>query len=215
MTTPIYLETGARRVIAGAIEWPGWARSGKGEEATIEALFAYGPRYAKALPRRLGFTVPARRSALRVKERLEGDATTDFGAPSIAPAADGRRLPEAELVRQTAILRAAWEALGAAAQAAEGAELRKGPRGGGRELDAIVSHVLESDRAYLGRLWAGLRLPSDDATTLHKAILGALGSRARGEPAPATRGKIWSPRYFVRRSAWHALDHAWEIEDRA
>jgi hypothetical protein len=28
-------------------------------------------------------------------------------------------------------------------------------------------------------------------------------------------GKRWLPRYFVRRVAWHALDHAWEIEDRA
>jgi hypothetical protein len=24
----------------------------------------------------------------------------------------------------------------------------------------------------------------------------------------------WTPRFAVRRSAWHALDHAWELEDR-
>jgi hypothetical protein len=27
-------------------------------------------------------------------------------------------------------------------------------------------------------------------------------------------GKRWPPAFFIRRVAWHALDHAWEIEDR-
>ena len=46
--------------------------------------------------------------------------------------------------------------------------------------------------------------------------LGTLEARARGEE-PDEPNKVrsrWGPRYFVRRSAWHALDHAWEIEDR-
>ena len=30
---------------------------------------------------------------------------------------------------------------------------------------------------------------------------------------PPDGGK-WPPRYAARRIAWHALDHAWEIEDR-
>jgi hypothetical protein len=27
-------------------------------------------------------------------------------------------------------------------------------------------------------------------------------------------GAIWSARNYVRRIAWHVLDHAWEIEDK-
>jgi hypothetical protein len=38
-----------------------------------------------------------------------------------------------------------------------------------------------------------------------------------GKPVadPRQTKRPWSPRFFVRRSAWHALDHAWEIEDRS
>jgi hypothetical protein len=48
------------------------------------------------------------------------------------------------------------------------------------------------------------------------AVVAALGARAAGEEPPNANNvsKRWTPRYFVRRSAWHALDHAWELEDR-
>nr|MDP9301396.1 hypothetical protein [Actinomycetota bacterium] len=91
------IERGAKRVFAGANEWPGWCRSGRTEEAALEALLAYGPRYAKALGRRaLGFVPPADVGGLRVVERLTGNATTDFGAPGVAPRSDGRPVGEEE-----------------------------------------------------------------------------------------------------------------------
>jgi hypothetical protein len=31
---------------------------------------------------------------------------------------------------------------------------------------------------------------------------------------PVAQAK-WPPAYAARRIAWHALDHAWEIEDRS
>src|SRR5712691_9655500 len=147
----VYLEVGRKRAFAGALDWPGWCRSGRNEEAALEALAAFGPRYAKAMGARAakGFAAPTDASSLRVVERLEGDATTDFGAPSIAPSADDRPLDDAELDRQVSLLRACWAALDRAARAARGKELRKGPRGGGRELDAIVRHVLGADAGYL------------------------------------------------------------------
>ena len=91
-------------------------------------------------------------------------------------------------------------------------------------LVAIVAHVLESDRAYLVRLGGRhQKTPGAEVMTeiagLRAMILDVLWSRAHGEPpvrTPRARsGTVWTPRYFVRRSAWHALDHAWEIEDRA
>jgi hypothetical protein len=39
-----------------------------------------------------------------------------------------------------------------------------------------------------------------------------LASPNGGTP-PVPKG--WPPRYAARRIAWHALDHAWEIEDRS
>ena len=223
LTVAAYLEVGSRRVFAGALDWPGWCRSGRDEDEVLRALVAYAPRYAAAIGRLADeFTAPTDTSALDVIERLDGNATTDFGAPAIAPAADERPLDGSELERLQGLLRACWAAFDAAAEAASSAVLRKGPRGGGRELDAIVSHVLEADRAYLSLLWSAHRRAGDAYQTvqmvrLRGAIIDALRSRARGDPLPVDRrsARVWTPRYFIRRSAWHALDHVWEIEDRA
>jgi hypothetical protein len=89
----VYVEAGAKRVFAGAIAWPGWCRSARTEDDALEALVTYAPRYGKALARRkLGFEPPRSPSSLRVRERLKGNATTDFGAPAIAP--EGGRSPD-------------------------------------------------------------------------------------------------------------------------
>ncbi len=153
LTVAVYVEVGSRRVFAGALDWPGWCRNGRDEHAALQALIAYGPRYAAAVgPAAWGFTAQADAAALEVVERLEGNATTDFGAPAVAPASDERPLADDELERLAGQLQACWAAFDAAAQAASSAVLRKGPRGGGRKLDAIVSHVLEADGAYLARL---------------------------------------------------------------
>jgi hypothetical protein len=217
-----YLEAGSRRVFAGALDWPGWCRGDRSEDGALQALVAYGPRYAAAIgPAARGLQAPTDTSALKVVERVKGNATTDFGAPAIQTASDQRPLDEPELERQATLLQACWAALDAAAEAAAGAVLRKGPRGGGRELDAIVSHVLEAEIAYLARIGGRYRKGDGDLTAqradLRNAVLEALRSRARGEPPARTprSGKLWAPRYFVRRTAWHSLDHAWEIEDRA
>ena len=218
-TVEVYLEQGRRRVFAGAIEWPGWCRSGKDEKAALEALLAYAPRYAKAVKRAAPrFAPPAKLDELVVAERLKGDATTDFGAPGIAPRADARPVGARELERLTKLLDATWAALDAAARKAAGVVLTKGPRGGGRELDAIVAHVAEADAAYLRSL--GGRFRGDAAGETHRLrreMRDTLAARASGEPpAPSRRRRPpWTPRYAIRRSAWHALDHAWEIEDRS
>src|SRR5207249_934398 len=170
-----------------------------------------------------GLTRPADPSSLRVVERLKGNSTTDFGAPGIPPAADDRPLDEAETKRQIALLEACWSAFDRTAAAALGKELRKGPRGGGRELDAIVQHVMGADVVYLAQIGDRFSFPDDEEVTpeltvgLRSKIVEALWARVRGDPPrkPRRSGTYWTPRYFVRRSGWHALDHAWEIEDRA
>ncbi len=225
-TVEVYVEVGSKRTFAGGLAWPGWCRAGRDEASALGALAAYGQRYTAAMgPAAAGFVAPSDASGLTVVERLPGDATTDFGAPSKAPAVDAEPVDEAAFERLVAILRASWAAVDRAAAAAVGVELRKGPRGGGRELEAIVRHVMDADGGYLRRIEGtfdakALADPADVAAAadaLHTAIVETLAARQRGEPPakPRRSGAVWTTRYFVRRSAWHALDHAWEIEDRA
>ena len=225
----VYLEVGRdrKRAFAAAIDWPGWARSGRDGDAALAALVAYAPRYATALGTRSNFVAPADVSELDVVEELQGNATTDFGAPDAAPAVDEEPLRGAALARHRRILRACWKTFDAALRRAAGVELRKGPRGGGRDQARIAAHVLEAERSYLARLGvkytdeaasgtAGDGTQSAEDTVqrmrpMRDAIIEALGR----QPPDANGRKLWTPRFFVRRAAWHVLDHAWEIEDRA
>jgi hypothetical protein len=221
----VYLEIGKMRTFAGAVDWPGWCRSGRDEAAALQALFDYRTRYARAIrAARLGFEPPAEIAALAVVEKFPGGSTTDFGAPERPLAGDAQPVTFDELRRLIALLRTCWKTLDAAAEAAAGVELAKGPRGGGRDLDKIVEHVLMAEAAYVGRLGGKLEaLPgagAEHAAQLRenrKATLRTLEHAAQGDlPTVGPRGGArWSPRYFVRRAAWHVLDHAWEIEDRA
>jgi len=217
---PVYLEVGAKKVFACAVDWPGWCRSGPDETAALENLLAYGSRYAAILRSiRLGFVAPTRVEQLEVVERLDGNATTDFGAPGVVPEADRAPASPADYVLFEKVLRAGWRALDAARERAGGKELRKGPRGGGRDLDAIVRHVIEADRSYLGGLgWkpGSAEGKRDQMRETRDAIMEGLAASARDEiPAKGPRGgNRWPARYFVRRVAWHTIAHAWEIERR-
>jgi hypothetical protein len=231
----VYLEVGTKRTFAGALEWPGWCRAGRDEAAALQALVHHGPRYAAVL-RSAGIPFPGVPDAadLVVVERLAGDATTDFGAPGKAPSADVRPLDEPDLARLRAVLAACWAAFDRESDRASGKELRRGPRGGGRDLESIVQHVLAAEGGYLSKLGRkapaidrvpaadgtsspSRRAPVADAAPERAMVLDAIDAAAHGTTAPRgpRGGSRWSARYAVRRMAWHVLDHAWEIEDRA
>lgn len=213
---PIYLETAPKRTFAVGLAWPGWARSGRTEADALAALAAYAPRYARVVGEAAGFVEPSDSSLFDIAERLSGNATTEFGAPGARAAADDAALDAPELERQLAILDSAWQALERAAKAAHGATLRRGPRGGGRTLPKILEHVFGAETGYLSSLGARYRGPNDIAE-LRRVGREAIIAAARYEPLadPSAVKKRWPPRFFIRRSAWHILDHAWEIEDRA
>jgi hypothetical protein len=80
----VFVEIGKKRVFAGAVDWPGWCRSGWDEKTALQALIDYGPRYARVVhSKEIEFQVPTDASNLIVTERQDGNATTDFGAPAI------------------------------------------------------------------------------------------------------------------------------------
>jgi hypothetical protein len=218
----VALEIGPKRVIASALDWPGWTRTGRDEQASLETLCAYGRRYQRAIGRTIpDFRPPDRVESFEVTERLTGSATTDFGVPEKAPSVDADPLDDADVHRLLAILAACWDALDGAAASAEGRDLRKGPRGGGRSTLQILDHVVDAHFGYLKRLaWRRPHERIDDRAAEFAAITEidaqALAFATSGEmPVTGPRGgKVWTPRYFVRRAAWHILDHTWEIEDR-
>lgn len=220
---PVYLEVGTKRIFAGAVDWPGWCRSGRSEQDALDALMVYADRYASVAGRaRVAFAKPSGTSSLEVVERVPGTPTTEFGAPGVPPASDKEPMNDKELNRQTRLLVASWATFDSVARKAKGVRLQTGPRGGGRSLAKIIDHVREADEAYLGGLGAKPPKPlgtdpAGSSKRLRAAMLDALAAAARGEPfaEPRNTKKPWSPRYVVRRSAWHALDHAWEIEDRS
>jgi hypothetical protein len=196
----VSLEVGTRWVFATALDWPGWCRRGKGEQAALDALLDYADRYAAVAGPEFAI------ADIQVVGQVPGTATTDFGAPDVPGPWDDEPLGPDEAGRLTGLLEACWSYLDPVVAAAPEA-LRKGPRGGGRDRDAIAAHVRGAERT-LSCAKAGIRVPPGAPWAEQRTVL------ARALRAGAPGGK-WPARYVIRRTAWHVLDHAWEIEDRS
>lgn len=211
----VVIETGKQKVFASAIDWPGWSRAGKRTaEAAIGELLAYCTRY-NAVLRLAGIAaIPDPGGQVDVIDTVEGAGVVDFGVPDAVHAVERQSMDTGECVRQVAILKASWRFLD---QVASGVspELRKGPRGGGRDRDKLLDHVVQADRSYARQL--GVRSPpfdtvdSDAVQAHHEAVFVAIPDRRDGTPLT---DKGWPARYAIRRMAWHVLDHAWEMQDK-
>jgi hypothetical protein len=209
--TAIYVELAGKKAIAWSLEWPGWCRIRRSEEEVIQALIATEARY-RLIAQRAGLAfVPG---DLVVVERLPGDANTAWGVPSVLAPAESRPLDAVTAQRNVALLRASWDMLEEVV-ATSPLELRKGPRGGGRDRDEIWRHVIEAERAYARKI--GVRHKPFEVndksalTAMRDEIVAVLSQPSSGEPLVAGG---WNASYAVRRMAWHVVDHIWEIEDR-
>jgi hypothetical protein len=207
------VEAAPKKAFASAVDWPGWSRSGKTEELALVALAEYAPRYAD-VAKEAGETFTP--GEYEVVERTTGGGGTDFGVPSSITDLDGRRVSAKDAERLARIVAAAWTVLDAVAASAP-AELRKGPRGGGRDRDKMVGHVVESDWYYAREIGLKEKKPPDPTDraaveAARAAMLEVLRQPSDGTPLA---GRKWPARYAARRIAWHALDHAWEMEDRS
>jgi hypothetical protein len=214
----VYLEVGEKKAFAVAVDWLGLARSGRAEDEALAALLEYVPRYKTSMGGAAAeISAPSGVSALEIVERLEGNATTDFGAPGVVPELDRRQIDDDELENSLKLLRSAWHAFDVSVLMAKGKRLSpSGPRGGGRSVERMQMHVVEADEGYTSAI--GGRAPGGGASwpRVQERFIESIRARAAGElPDVGPRGgQRWPARYAIRRSAWHALDHAWENEDR-
>jgi hypothetical protein len=207
----VLVEITPKKVFVSALDWPGWSRGARDEAAAVEAFLAAAPRYAPVAAR-AGHPLPAGNVEVDVVERVDGDAGTAFGVPAIVARADRMPVEVPEAARLADLVEAAWATLDEIAAAAP-EELRKGPRGGGRDGTKMLAHVAEAEAAYAQVMGRKHRPDDPVALAAMRADLAAV-LRQPSDGSPLA-GKRWPPRYAARRFAWHVLDHAWEIEDRS
>ena len=212
--TLVFLERSPKKTFAGALDWPGWCRAGKTAELALVALAEYAPRYARVATQAGEPFEPQAGSVFDLVDDVEGDATTAFGAPGQVVPADRRPLSAEDAERLARLVAAAWAVFDAIVAGAP-ATLRKGPRGGGRDRDKIVEHVIGAETSYASVIGIKQRQPDPGDRAAIDALRGAMLDRLSqpSDGAPLA-GRRWPARYAARRIAWHALDHAWEMQDK-
>jgi len=215
MTIRVMVERGKRKVVATAFDWPGWERSARSEAEAVRTLEVFRSRYARVAE--LAGLGPdfAAAGDLEVVEVLDGTSTTDFfGISTVSATAEHGPMTDAVCDRKLALLRAAWSYFDSVPPKVSEV-LRKGPRGTGRDRDQIVAHTLFSEADQMSKK-VGVRTPTgywrDPAMVRahREAYLAAL----RDYNARGAGPRTWTLQFLVRRSAYHLLDHAWEMEDK-
>jgi hypothetical protein len=216
----VCLEVSPEKTFASALDWPGWCRAGRNEGAALETLANYADRYAPVAEQAgVSFLSVV---AFNVVERIPGGPTTAFAAPEcrrpfpqMTAEAEWAKVAPAAARRLVGLVRAAWAIFDKIA-AASPTELRKGPRGGGRDRDKMINHVLGAEAAYARKIGVKLKQPAlDDAAAieeLREAVAAVLGASSDGSPVVPSG---WTTRYAARRIAWHVLEHAWGMQDRS
>jgi hypothetical protein len=209
----VSIEATQKKSFATAVDWPGWSRSGKTEELAIEALLAYANRYAP-IARAAGDAFDPDKVEVDVVEHVAGGGATAFGVPEKVTEQDQRPVDDANGRRLAAIVEAAWKAFDAISEHAP-EELRKGPRGGGRDTSKVVDHVFGAEQSYASNMGIKRKeFPTSDRASLDSLRAEIIEVLRRPTDGSPIAGRRWTTRYAAHRIAWHALDHAWEIEDR-
>jgi hypothetical protein len=203
-------------VVAVAPDWPGLERGARTREQAIEKLRSYIPRYSKvAKLSRLGAEFEKAKN-VKVVEEYPGTPSTDFWGISFAfSSIDKRGMSDEELEHDLALMQACWAYFDDVRKRVS-AEMRKGPRGGGRDRDLIVRHIFASEQEWARMLGLARRdstMLTDRKFKAHReAYLGAIRDyHTQGKLA----GKVakWPLRFLIRHTAFHTMDHAWEMED--
>jgi hypothetical protein len=217
-TLRLALEIGphGKKVVAVAPDWPGLERGAKTGDIAIELLRAYLPRYAlvaKLAGMEAEFAANATDAPVDVVERYPGTGSTDFWGISFAFSSfDQQAMTSEELERELALVRACW-AFFDDVRARVSPEMRKGPRGGGRDRDRIIRHVIRTEQDWAPKV--GVPAPPVEPVDAGlEAYREAYLSGIRAYHAEGKLARTWPLRYLIRHTAYHTLDHTWEMEDK-
>ncbi len=203
-----------KKVAAVAPDWAGLERGAKTEEAAIARLESYLPRYAP-VAKLAGMDAEfAAITTVDIVEHYPGTGSTDFWGISFAfSSIDHQPVSREALERELALMQACW-AFFDNVRFRVSAEMQKGPRGGGRDRDHIVRHTLANEMDWAG----GLGLPNlydanmtEDTISTHRS---AYCNAIREFHAEGKMARKWPLRYLIRHTAYHTMDHAWEMEDK-
>jgi hypothetical protein len=214
----VTLELGPKekKVVAVAPDWPGLERGAKTEEAAIDKLRSYLPRYSEvAKLARMGREFSSSND-VEVVDRHQGVGSTDFWGISFAfSEVDRQPMTDGDLRRQLNLMRACWRFFDEV-RGRVSAEMEKGPRGGGRDRDMIVRHVVVNEQ----REWAkkvGIRIPDESVSFDDdglKEFRDAYCAAIRALHSEGKAARTWPLRYLIRHTAYHTMDHSWEMEDK-
>ena len=206
-----------KRSVAFSLDWPGWSRGAKTAELALDTLESYRERYRQVadlagMAREFDAAGP-----LEVVEDRVGTGSVDFWGISFAPSSTEQGpMSGAQLERGITILQACWAFFdGVAARVSP--EMRKGPRGGGRDRNRIIRHTIRTESEDFAKQ-IGLRIPEEAALTpdglrQHRETYVA-AMRAYNAGEIEKRMRSWTLPFLIRHSAFHTLDHAWEMEDK-
>lgn len=205
-----------KKAVAFAVDWPGWSRGAKSPERALALLESYRERYRPvAVGARMSDDFDAA-GPLKVAEDEVGTGSTDFWGISFSPSGvEHEPMDATEIDRKIRLLRACWGFFDLAA-ARVSAQMRKGPRGGGRDRDQIIGHTIRTESEdFAKRL--GLRIPEGGALTpkalrdYRDTYVAAMRAYNAGE---GKRMRSWNLPFLIRHSAFHVMDHAWEMQDK-
>lgn len=205
-----------KKVVAFAVDWPGWSRGASSAELALETLAAYRDRYrpiAVAAGMRKEFD--AQRS-IRVVEDKVGTGSTDFWGISFSPSSlEDDPMELAQFTRTLRLLRACWAYFDDVSTRVS-PELRKGPRGGGRDRDHIIRHTVRVESEdFAKRIGVTVEengaIPTKARAAYRDAYVEAMRAYREGELKPM---RSWTLAFLMRHSAFHTMDHAWEMEDK-
>ncbi|HSZ47519.1 MAG TPA: hypothetical protein VK823_19435 [Streptosporangiaceae bacterium] len=219
MSIRVVLERGpkGKKFAAFAVDWPGWSRGDKSADGALERLAAYRERY-RAIAVRAGLDTEFDDAAqLEIVEDRIGTGSVDFwGISFSASSLEQEPMDAAELERKLILLQTCWAYFDDVA-ARVSPEMRKGPRGGGRDRDTIIRHTVRTESEDFARK-VGLRIPERAALApgalapYREDFVDAMRAYQRGEIKGSMRS--WTLPFLVRHSAFHTMDHAWEMEDK-
>ena len=203
-----------KRVVAVAPDWPGLARGAETGEAATEVLLSYLPRYA-TVAKLAGMEAEfATISRIDVIEQYPGTGSTDFWGVSFAfSSIDRQSMSNEDLDRELTLMQACWTFFDDVRWRVS-AELQKGPRGGGRDRDQIVRHTFGAELDWSKKV--GVLTPldymlTDEGLQTHR---DAYSSAIRAFHTQGKSARTWPLRFLIRHTAYHTMDHAWEMEDK-